>query len=239
MSRMRIVAEQDQATSQRTRSSLAARVSRRIRAFLIGLLVALLLALVIGFAWFVAHVPTTEPVITGRADGIVVLTGGASRINDAVALLASGHGQRLLITGVHPTVTEKGIARNVPEHKRIFDCCVDLDRSALNTFGNATETRRWAREHGFHSLIVVTSAYHMPRAMAEIGHALPDVSLTPFPVVTDKMREGQWWSSAATTRLLLSEYVKYVVATLRMRLLPNADAPTASRVSDLLHPASR
>jgi uncharacterized SAM-binding protein YcdF (DUF218 family) len=215
------------------------RLSRRIRASIIGLALALVLALAIGFAWFVAHVPTTEPAIAGRADGIVVLTGGASRINDAVELLATGHGQRLLITGVHPSVTEKGIARNVPEHKRIFDCCVDLDRSALNTFGNATETRRWALEHHFHSLIVVTSAYHMPRAMAEIGHALPEVSLTPFPVVTDKMREGEWWSSASTTRLLLSEYFKYVLATVRMRLAPNADAPTASRVSDILHPRAR
>ena len=43
------------------------------------------------------------------------------------------------------------------------------------------------RSRGFRSLIVVTSNYHMPRALAEIAHQLPDVALVPFPVVTDKL----------------------------------------------------
>ena len=128
-----------------------------------------------------------------RADGIVVLTGGASRIEDAVELLASGRGQRLLITGVHRMTSEREIARLKPGYTKVFTCCVDLDRSALNTIGNATETRRWAHERGFRSIIVVTSSYHMPRAMAELERQLPDIQLIPFPVVTDQLRAS--WSS--------------------------------------------
>jgi len=41
--------------------------------------------------------------LQGAADGIVALTGGASRLADAVELLASGRGRRLLISGVAPT----------------------------------------------------------------------------------------------------------------------------------------
>jgi len=63
--------------------------------------------------------------------------------------------------------------RRVPEHQRWFECCVDLDYTAVNTIGNAVETRRWALNHGFHSLVVVTSNYHMPRAMLELSHQLP------------------------------------------------------------------
>ncbi len=69
-------------------------------------------------------------------------------------------------------------------------CCVDLDRTAVNTTTNATETRRWVRERGFKSLIVVTSNYHMPRAMAELSHQLPDISLIAFPVVSDRLKSG-------------------------------------------------
>jgi uncharacterized SAM-binding protein YcdF (DUF218 family) len=97
-------------------------------------------------------------------------------------------------------------------------CCVDLDRSAINTRSNAAEARRWAHEQGFKSLIVVTSNYHMPRAIVELSHAMPDIALIPFAVVGDTWREEPWWTSGATLRLLLSEYVKYVAAELRVRL---------------------
>ena len=90
--------------------------------------------------------------------------------------------------------------------------------SRSNTIGNAVETRRWAREQGAKSLIVVTSDFHMPRAMAEIAHQLPDVTLVPFPVVSDRVRVETWWSNPATARLLFFEYLKYMVAVARMRL---------------------
>jgi uncharacterized SAM-binding protein YcdF (DUF218 family) len=194
--------------------------------------VIVVLAVIIGFAWFLGRVPTNEAASPGPADGIVALTGGASRVSDAVELLASGHGKRLLITGVHPSASPREIAKHVPEFERIFACCVDLDRSAINTLGNATEARRWARQHGFRSLIVVTSAYHMPRAMAELGHQLPEVKLIAFPVITEKMRDGQWWSHPATAKLLISEYAKFIVAMVRMRVGPHARALAAGEISD-------
>jgi uncharacterized SAM-binding protein YcdF (DUF218 family) len=202
-----------------------------VRQISFGLCVALAIAVGAGFVWFLERVPVQEPAAAGKADGIVALTGGASRVSDAIELLEAGHGKRLLITGVHPSATPKDIARNIPDYRRIFACCVDLDRSAINTFGNATEARRWARNHGFRSLIVVTSAYHMPRAMAELGHQLPDVKLIPFPVVTEKMRDGQWWSSPATARLLISEYAKFIFAVVRMRVSPDAQALAAGPIS--------
>jgi uncharacterized SAM-binding protein YcdF (DUF218 family) len=209
----------------------AGRTLRWIGRIIAALFAVSVVAVVVGFGWFLGSVPTTEPAAPGRADGIVVLTGGASRISDAIELLASGHGKRLLITGVHPSAGPKEIARHVPEHRQFFTCCVDFDRSALNTLGNATEARRWARDRDFHSLIVVTSAYHMPRAMAELGHQLPEVKLIPFPVVTQKMRDEQWWSSPATTKLLISEYAKFILAMVRMRIGPGARGMAAEQIS--------
>ena len=174
---------------------------RRLRAILLalGFAVALLGA---GFLWFVSHLPVIEAAPDRRAEGIVALTGAAFRINDALDLLASGHGQRLLITGVHPTTRSSEISRLMPEHQRWFSCCVDLDRSALNTIGNAIETRRWVKSRGFTSVIVVTSNFHMPRAMTELAYQLPDVVLVPFPVISERVRVDTWWMSPATARLL-------------------------------------
>jgi uncharacterized SAM-binding protein YcdF (DUF218 family) len=120
----------------------------------------------------------------------------------------------------------------VVDYDRILACCVDLDYSAINTLGNAVEARRWALEHGFHSLIVVTSAYHMPRALAELGHQLPDVALVPFPVVSDRLRIEPWWSNGTTTRLVLSEYLKYLFAKIRMPFISVADAGGGDRIAD-------
>ena len=146
------------------------------------------------------------------------VTGGSSRVSDAMELLAGGYGKRLLISGVYPTTAASDISRSLPDNQSLLGCCVDLDRSAVNTRSNAAETRRWAHDRGFKSLIVVTSNYHMPRAIVELSHAMPDIQLIPFAVVGEKWRDEPWWTSGATLRLLLSEYVKYVAAELRVRL---------------------
>jgi uncharacterized SAM-binding protein YcdF (DUF218 family) len=177
-----------------------------------------IILLAVGFGWFIFNIAGEEVTLDTRADGIVALTGAAARIPDAIELLATDRGKRLLITGVHRATSSKEIARLTPLYSRYFTCCIDLDRSALNTFGNALETKRWARAHNFNSLIVVTSNWHMPRAMAELAHQLPDVTLIAYPVISEKVKSEPWWSSLDTARFLFAEYLKYVLALARMHL---------------------
>jgi uncharacterized SAM-binding protein YcdF (DUF218 family) len=191
---------------------------RRLRATIVAVLAIALVAAGIGFVGFLSQLRGAEAKPARKADGIVVLTGGSSRVSDAMELLADGYGKRLLISGVHPTNAASNISRSLTDNQSLLSCCVDLDRSAVNTRSNAAETRRWAHERGFKSLIVVTSNYHMPRAIVELSHAMPDIALIPFAVVGDKWRDEPWWTNGATVRLLLSEYVKYVAAEVRVRL---------------------
>ena len=189
-----------------------------LRAAVTAVPAIVLMAVAVGFVGFLSQLRGTETRPGRHADGIVVLTGGSSRVSDAMDLLAAGYGKRLLISGVLRTNDASDISRLLPDSQSLIRCCVDLDRSAVNTRSNAAETRRWAHERGFKSLIVVTSNYHMPRAIVELSHAMPDIVLIPFAVVGDKWRHETWRTNGATLRLLLSEYVKYVAAEVRVHL---------------------
>ncbi len=189
--------------------------------------------LAVGFVWFLWSIPNHEVALTHDADGIVVLTGGASRVTDAIELMAAGRGKRLLISGLHRTTTVGEIQRLNPDFARVIRCCVDFDHSR-NTLGNAIETKRWAEDRGFRSIIVVTSNYHMPRALAEIAHQMPGVALVPYPVVTDKQRTEPWWRTVSTARLMIAEYMKYVYAKLRMEVHPGAQPDELASLVDRL-----
>jgi uncharacterized SAM-binding protein YcdF (DUF218 family) len=168
---------------------------RRIGSIGIKLIVLAAIVFVGGFGYFIWQLPDQQVELDRNADGIVVLTGGDSRVSDAL------------------------------DYNRLLTCCVDLDYSAINTLGNAVGTRQWTLKNSFHSLIVVTSAYHMPRALAELSHQLPEVALIPYPVVSDRLRVEPWWSNGATTKVVLSEYFKYLAAKLRMQF---ESAPASS-----------
>jgi hypothetical protein len=72
----------------------------------------------------------------------------------------------------------------------------------------------------------------MPRALAELAHQLPDAALIPFPVVSDRLRIEPWWSNGETTKLVLSEYLKYLFAKVRMRFDTVAGGEDFHRVAE-------
>lgn len=171
-------------------------------------------AFVGGFLVFADHIANAEPPREPRADGIVALTGGPQRIDDAAELLWRGSARRLLISGVHEDTSGGALAQETPRLADLLDCCVDIGREAHDTRGNAVETRDWAQDRGYDSLIVVTAAYHMPRSLTEIRRELPGVKLVAFPINPERRDYASWPRDPRTFRLLVVEYAKYVVARL-------------------------
>ena len=112
----------------------AARPRGWLRATIVGAMAILFVGAAVGFLAFLSQLRGVEIKPARNADGIVVLTGGSSRVSDAMELLAGGYGKRLLISGVHPTNAVSDISRSLPDNQSLLlRCCVDLDRSAVNT----------------------------------------------------------------------------------------------------------
>ncbi|MFV2093429.1 MAG: YdcF family protein [Hyphomicrobiales bacterium] len=181
-----------------------------------------------GFFWFAGQAanPSLRDT-TASADGIVVFTGGKDRIAVAANLLAQGRGRRLLISGVNPSTPRRDLEGLAPEMEQLSDCCIDLGRQAEDTIGNARETADWANGYGFRSLLVVTSAYHLPRSLTELSSAMPDAVLTGVPVVSARLARP-WWRDRAALRLLMSEYTKYLASLVRLTFMTGNKPANAS-----------
>jgi uncharacterized SAM-binding protein YcdF (DUF218 family) len=201
-------------------------------------LIAIVLVLyAAGFVVFVMSLPGPMPHMQ-PAQGIVALTGGDERLAAAVSLLENREGQRLLISGVHPSTTKEELKRLAHGGAR-FDCCADLGYSAANTRGNAEEAARWAHAHRFRSLIVVTARYHMPRSLTEFQAAMPDVALEAYPIEPQDIDLGAWWHDVRALHVLHGEYVKYLASTVMNAVNRKDPAPDRKDTPGKAHTASR
>ncbi|MGH6761396.1 MAG: YdcF family protein [Phyllobacterium sp.] len=202
---------------------------RRFVRPLILFMIVLIAAFLGGFVVFADQVTTMQkPASVPEADGIIVLTGGYSRIETALDLLKNKRGQRLLISGVHPSTKRNEIQRVTHGEAALFECCIDIGRAARDTIGNASETASWITEHGYRSVIVVTNNYHIPRSMIELSRTIDGVTLIPYPVVNTDLRKDNWITRSEVVRVLLTEYVKYL-ATIARSYVPDSfiTAPAA------------
>ena len=91
-----------------------------LRATIVASLAIAFVAAAVGFVGFLSQLRGAEVKPDRNADGIVVLTGGSSRVSDAMELLAGGYGKRLLISGVHPTNAASDISRSLPDNQSLL-----------------------------------------------------------------------------------------------------------------------
>lgn len=186
-----------------------------MRRFLIGiLLIGLVWA--VGLAAFIAGLPKPAEAAAKDFDGVIVYTGGGgARIAAAMTIFADGTGQRLLISGVHPDIAKEGLASLWKGAPEMFECCVDLGHEARTTEGNAAEAAKWALAHNFRRVVLVTSDYHMPRAVAATKARLKDVEITPYVVASGYIDDKGRPASADAWRKISGEYGKYILARVK------------------------
>ncbi len=152
-----------------------------------------------------------------KADGIVVLTGGEGRVPAGLDLLQSGFAPRLLISGVDPRAGAQSLIQGHPAKSKMA-CCITLGVFAEDTHGNAKEAAGWAEKHDLKSLIVITSNYHMRRALLEFNQALPKTLISYYAVNPPQAHIGEWWAYSGTASLMMEEYNKLLLALVKAGL---------------------
>lgn len=169
-----------------------------------------------GFFWFFGLIlftriiPSVPLDLRTTTDGIVIFTGGKTRLEVALDLFQQNKGKYLLVSGVNPDST-------LPQRieKLSLSSRITLGFDALNTAGNAQETAIWAHTHHIKTIRLITSNYHMPRSLFELKSVLPDVEIIPHPVVRDSFLNPRWWFDSETLYLVIQEYNKFLFALIR------------------------
>jgi uncharacterized SAM-binding protein YcdF (DUF218 family) len=132
--------------------------------------------------------PPTRP-----ADAIFVLTGGEGRIQEGFRAWSGGAARELYILGAGVRVP---VTRIVPEGSRIPLAAlsrVHVEGWSENTLENAFSAKSAVGEGKYSSVILVTSDYHVPRAVLAFRAILPaDVSLSAIRVRPEGGAGASW-----------------------------------------------
>jgi uncharacterized SAM-binding protein YcdF (DUF218 family) len=172
----------------------------------------------VGLVRFAHNIPDEVADSVTTTDAIVVLTGGSERVATGLQLLAADKAQRALISGVHPGVAVSELLRLAGAAQQPIETRIDAGYGARDTAGNAAETADWMHARGYRSLRLVTGNYHMPRSLFEFHCVLPNARVVPHPVFPRIVHKGAWWSRPGTAALIIGEYNKYLLASLRHKL---------------------
>jgi uncharacterized SAM-binding protein YcdF (DUF218 family) len=135
------------------------------------LISAVLLAWVLGFLWFAMLLP--QPAGLQKTDGIIALTGSAGRIPRALDMLRAGRARQLLVSGVASEVRPQEFELEYGVAPALMACCITLGFDSVDTRSNALEASRWIAGQHINSVRLVTTDWHMRRAMFDLANASP------------------------------------------------------------------
>ena len=177
--------------------------------FLKGLLAFILLFFCIVVMLFIDFTYTTFSLRQRdvASDAIVVLTGGRGRVEEGIRLYREHRARWLYLVGVDPSVRKSDLFKE-RAGKRGGEEIV-LEKSSRNTLENALYTRDLLARRKIRSIQLITSRYHMKRAVLIFTSILPkDIAVYPYPVDSKNLKPA-WWSHEGSFRLLFSEFYKY------------------------------
>lgn len=187
---------------------------------------------VTGFLWFVSQVNCPPEDMQTRTDAIIALTGGTERLATAAELLKEEKADKMLISGVDRKVDWMLLAETIHELPDTLADRITLGHVACNTRDNALETRDWMERNGFKTIRLVTASYHMPRSLSEFKNVMPDIVIIPHPIFPQTVKHKEWWKWPGTFALILSEYTKFLVVSIRhiLPFIPNNTTFNAEQV---------
>lgn len=190
---------------------------RRSGRFVLTALLVLLVVWTGGLFLFAETIPDAVEDPETHTDAIVVLTGGSGRLRAGIDLLLADRGDQLFVSGVYRGVEVTQLLAVLKQRAEDIEDRISIG-NAVDTIENAIETAAWMKENRYTSMRLVTAAYHMPRSLLEMHDMMPDVKIVPHPVFPDHVKQDEWWAWPGTAALTASEYNKFLVAWLRLRI---------------------
>lgn len=172
------------------------------------------------------------------ADAIILLGGGvharkssevlgdlnlwSDRLLYTAALYQAGKASTIIVTGGSRSgfITEADLTRDILEVMGVPGAALILERRSRNTHDNARFTAPIVRREGFERVLLVTSAFHMRRAVAlfqaqgiEVIPAATDHQVSVFP--SDSMQLMPTLVGLTYTHYALHEMAGYLAYRLR------------------------
>ena len=179
----------------------------------------------IGLIEYKEKILSTVKYISRNSSNIVILTGGTNRIKDGLKIInkfeqASTFDNKILVSGTGKGFTKLSLEKklNFNFDLNLIKCCVELDSISTNTYSNAYETLKWVKKNNIKEFILITSNYHMPRAFLEFRNRMPDLKIVTYPITPKKHNINNWLNSFETFSLVFSEYFKFLIANLRIKI---------------------
>ncbi len=173
------------------------------------------------FTWWVAEpLKIAEP--AHHTDAIVVLAGGVGesgkagggyqeRVKRAVDLYAAGMAPRMIFSsGYAFAFKEAEVMRELAVANGIPPEAIVLETKARNTHENIAYVKEILAREGWHSVLLVSSPYHMRRALLAFRKTAPEVQVTPVPVPESQFYAHERGASLEQIRGILHEYVAIV-----------------------------
>ena len=181
-------------------------VSFKPRAMKLGLALSVFIAglWLISLTFFWLTLPNAPISAAKQKDAIIVLTGGAERVNTGITLLNENSAPALFVSGVNELVTPQELLDLWDGNRPVDPCCITLGHHAQNTKQNALEAKAWIDENDINDIYLVTSDYHMPRALIEFQKVMPKTSITAYSVESA--------TNMKTAKLVFTEYHKSLAA---------------------------
>ena len=159
-----------------------------------------------------------------ESPNIVILTGGANRIKDGLKIIqdfknSKNINYKILVSGTGNGFTKSSLKKKLGPNfnSQLIKCCIDLDGISKNTLTNATETFKWTIKNDIKEFILITSNYHMPRAILEFKNVMPNLKIYTYAITPKKHDIKNWLSSYQTFSLVFTEYCKFIIAGLRIK----------------------
>ena len=179
----------------------------------------------IGLVEYKEKILLTVKHIGKKSSDIVILTGGTNRIKDGLKIInkfekTSTFNSKILVSGTGKGFTKLSLEKklNFNFDFNLIECCVELDNVSTNTYSNAYETLKWVKKNNIREFILITSNYHMPRAYLEFTNRMPDLKIFTYPIIPEKHNINNWLNSYETFSLIFSEYFKFLIANLRIKI---------------------